>query len=493
MNKNTQISKLNAERNILFIFSTFFAALMISAWLFSMDLRKTIITKNAAANTNAQALIDAQYLRNLSDQEISDSLTFFLMGSSNLFDNLKKEKLVLSESLSRFQKTYALPQIEEIIKRIDTIRLQHQDFFDQAMAFRAKQTESKIVGQFYRAKTAPLRASINKALDEISTVYNLELEKAQSLAQTAAADTEARIPSAMAWFTVLISGLFLGMLLVVLRLIRQRSLHLSERSRLYEAAKKSALTRDGILSAVTQDLSEPLAAIKDATEALKTAPDVNTFNQGITVIDTTVTLIADRIKDILDETKAETDNLTLRVEQIGLEGILDDVHLMVSPLAKQKDIRLEFNPVNPPVLAFIDRERVIRVLSHLVVNAIKFSPRLSKVIVKVRSDQQFIYVSVKDEGSGIPEKHMARIFDHYWQATKTADQGPGIGLAAVKSIVEAHNGIVTAESHQGHGSTFTFSLPRRRPATALLRKPAPAAIKYGQPVKMVTSGLEFKN
>ena len=118
---------------------------------------------------------------------------------------------------------------------------------------------------------------------------------------------------------------------------------------------------------------------------------------------------------------------------------------------------------------------------------------MSKVIVKVRSDQQFIYVSVKDEGSGISEKHLARIFDHYWQAPKTADQGPGLGLAAVKSIIEAHNGIVTAESHTGHGSTFTFSLPRRRPATALLRKPAPAAVKYGQAPKGMTSGLDFKN
>ena len=415
------------------------------------------------------------------------------MGSTNIYDALKKDKLILSESLSQFQKQYSLPQITEIIKRIESLRSQHQDFFDQAMAFRAKQTESKIVGQFYRAKTAPIRASINKSLDEVNIVYKLELERAQSISQASAIDSEARIPSAMFWFTILISSLFFGMMLLVFRLIHQRSLHLMERSRLYESAKKSALTRDGILSAVTQDLSEPLAAITEAIEVLKTTPDVNIYKNGLEIIETSVTLIADRIKDILDETKAETDNLTLRVEQIGLEGILDDVHLMVAPLAKQKDIRLEFNPVNPPVLAFIDRERVIRVLSHLVVNSIKFSPRLSKVIVKVRSDQQFIYVSVKDEGPGISEKNLAKIFDHYWQAAKTADQGAGIGLAAVKSIIEAHSGVVTAESHQGHGSTFTFSLPRRRPATALLRKPAAPAVRYGNTAKNLNSALDFKN
>ncbi len=494
MNKKlNNTTDVGHEKKILLFLSAFFISLMISAWFFSIDLRKTIIAKNSLANSNAQALVDTQQLRNLSDSEISSSLSFFLMGSTNIFDAVKKEKLTLSESLINFQKQYNLPKLAEIVKRIETLRLQHQDFFDQAMAFRAKQTESKIVGQFYRAKTSPIRADINKAFDEISEAYNSELIRTQNLLQTSAKDAEAQIPKAMMWFTLLITVLFVGMLLIIFRLINQRSVNLAERDRLYKSANKSALARDAVLSAVTFDLTEPLSTITEATAALKTTTDVNTYKNGLEVIDTTVTLLSDRIKDILDETKAETDHLNLRVEQIGLEGILDDVQQMVAPLAKQKDIRLEFNPVNPPVLAFIDRERVIRVLSHLVINAIKFSPRLSKVIIKVRSDQQFIFVSVKDEGPGIAEKHLAKIFDHYWQAAKTANEGPGIGLASVKSIVEAHNGAVTVESHQGSGSTFTFSLPRRRPATALLRKPAAPAIRYGNSNQNLNNGLDLKN
>jgi signal transduction histidine kinase len=91
--------------------------------------------------------------------------------------------------------------------------------------------------------------------------------------------------------------------------------------------------------------------------------------------------------------------------------------------------------------------------------------------VKARSDQQFVFISVKDSGPGIPERQLPELFDHFWQARKTAEQGSGIGLAIVKTIIEAHGGTVTVESHVGHGSTFTFSLPRRRPAGAHLGRP----------------------
>ena len=136
MNKKlNNTTDVGHEKKILLFLSAFFISLMISAWFFSIDLRKTIIAKNSLANSNAQALVDTQQLRNLSDSEISSSLSFFLMGSTNIFDAVKKEKLTLSESLINFQKQYNLPKLAEIVKRIETLRLQHQDFFDQAMAF----------------------------------------------------------------------------------------------------------------------------------------------------------------------------------------------------------------------------------------------------------------------------------------------------------------------------------------------------------------------
>ena len=475
---NKKLKSKSNERTILFILSVIFVTALLGAWFYSMNLRKAIVAKNSFVSADARALVEIEQLRNLSDSQFSKGLSFFLLGSSNVFDDLKKDKQSLATALLNFEKQSASAKVLEIVKRIETLRQQNQEIFDQAMEFRAKQTESKIVGQFYRAKTSALRTNINKSLDELATFFTSEFERTQDLAQNVARDTESQIPRGMFWLTGIFTLLFAGLAFLVLRLLAERSRHIAERTRLRTAAQDAVSMRDGILSAVSQDLNEPIEAITHAATSVKSSPDVAQFVDGVAVIESSVVLIHDRIKDILDQTKADMGTMTLRVEQIGLDAILDEARLMLEPIAKQKDVRLEFYPVNPPVLAFIDRERVLRVLSNLVGNAIKFSPKQSKVIVKVRSDQQFVYVSVRDSGPGIPEKQLSEIFTHFWQARKTADLGPGIGLTIVKTIIEAHSGIVSVDSHSGHGSTFTFSLPRRRPPGAILRKPVPTPIRY---------------
>ncbi|MBC7465937.1 MAG: HAMP domain-containing histidine kinase, partial [Bdellovibrio sp.] len=338
----------------------------------------------------------------------------------------------------------------------------------QAMDFRAKQTESKIVGQFYRAKTTPIRNNMNKALDEIAQIHKAELEHNQVKTMDAASYAQTQIPISFTWFAGAVSFLFFCLSLVVIRVLSQRSRQLAERSRLYNEAQKAILSRDEVIAAVSYDFVEPLMTIAQAARTQS--------EDSSELIQSAVGVIEDRVRDISDQTKADAGILSLRLEQLALDAILDEAKLMMQPLAKQKEIRLDFTPVNPPVLAFFDTERVLRVLTNLVGNAIKFSPKFSKVTIKVRSDQQYVYVSVKDGGSGISEKQLPILFDNFWQARKTADQGAGVGLAVVKTVVTAHGGVVTAESHS-NGSTFTFTLPRRRPVGFHQRAAAAPVVK----------------
>jgi signal transduction histidine kinase len=471
----------NFERKTLVFLSAIFICVIISAWIYSMKLRQTISASNAVVNIDVRALVEIEKIRNVAESQISNSLSFFLLGSTTLFDEQKKDKQTLTEALAKFEKEFSLPQVPEILKRIEGLEQQQQEFFDQAMEFRSKQTESKIVGQFYRSKTSPLRSQISKALDEIVVLHNAELDRARERAREAAIAPEIMIPRGMTLFTSLLGALFLGMVLLVLRMLSERSRQLAERTRLYEEAKKAVLSRDEVIAAVSQDFKEPLTAINQASEKIATSVPQSQFSDGAELIKSSALIIEDRIKDILDQTKADSSAMTLRLDQLGIDSILDDARLMLQPLAKQRDIRLEFNSVNPPALAFMDRERVMRVLANLVGNAIKFSPQNSKVVVKVRSDQQYVFVSVKDSGPGIPEKQLPEIFNHFWQARKTAEQGPGIGLAIVKTIIEAHGGTVHVESHVGHGSTFTFSLPRRRPVGAHVGRPVAASVRQTRP------------
>lgn len=474
MNKNSikKSSRWSFEQLSLLVLSIGFVVAIAGAWIHAMSLRQTVAASNGVVNVDVTALIEVEKIRNIVESQVADSRSFFLLGSKALFDKLKKDKQTFTDSLASFEKQYKLPQIAEIIKRLDTIQQQHQEVFDQTMDLRAKQTDEKAVAQFYQSKAVPIRSQINESLDEIVKLYDAELDRTRGHGREAAANAEVQIPRGMTWLTAVMGVLFSGIALLVIRMLRERTRQIAERNRLFDEAKKAILARDEIVAAISQDLVEPLSMINQAAGTIKDSSPSAEVKDGTEIIKSSVTVIEQQVKDIVDQTKTDMGGLMLRLDQLALDVILEDARLMMQPIAKKRDIRLQFESVNPPVLAFFDYERVMRVLSNLIGNAIKFSPKHNKVVVKVRSDQQFVYVSVADSGPGIPENKLAEIFDNFWQARKTAEQGAGVGLAIVKTIIEAHGGTVRVDSHSGHGSTFTFSLPRRRPVGAHLKKPA---------------------
>ena len=113
----------------------------------------------------------------------------------------------------------------------------------------------------------------------------------------------------------------------------------------------------------------------------------------------------------------------------------------------------------PPVLG--DRDRVEQVLVNLLHNAIKFTPPGGNIGISARVEGSDILVSIADTGVGIPADDLPRIFERFYKADKArAGKGTGLGLAIARHIVEAHGGRIWAESVEGRGSTFHFTLPK---------------------------------
>ena len=139
--------------------------------------------------------------------------------------------------------------------------------------------------------------------------------------------------------------------------------------------------------------------------------------------------------------------------------LLTDSLQTLRPLVEEKGISLdlEIEAELPKVMA--DRERVQQALSNLIGNAIKFSPAGSKIVVVPRRDAESVVISVVDNGKGIAAEQLPRVFDRYWQSSRTDRQGAGLGLAIAKGIVEAHGGRIWIESTPGEGTTASFSLP----------------------------------
>ncbi|MES2856601.1 MAG: HAMP domain-containing sensor histidine kinase, partial [Bdellovibrionota bacterium] len=386
MTKNKKFFSWSFESVTLVVLSIAFVGVMFGAWTYAMKLRETVAANAAGMNLDPAPLLEVEKLRNLAEAQMSDARSFFLLGSKALLDKQTNEKQAFADSLANFSKQHSLPELPEITARIEALVKQQQDIFDQAMDFREKQTESKIVGQFYQSKTAPIRSQMNENLDEIIRLHNAKIDNDRVAAKAAGHDAEAQIPAGMKQLIQIVGGLFLAMALLVIVMLRKRSFQLAERDRLVEEAKSALLARDEVISAVSRDLKEPLNTITETAESMTTAPSAGDVTDRAELIKSSIHEIEGFIEDIRDQKKADLKILGLRVDQLGIDELLEEAELMMKPQAKQSDVRLQFEAVNPPVSAFADKERVLRILSNLIGNAIKFSAKHSRVVIKVKSD-----------------------------------------------------------------------------------------------------------
>ena len=155
----------------------------------------------------------------------------------------------------------------------------------------------------------------------------------------------------------------------------------------------------------------------------------------------------------------ETGHLTIEAKPESADVLVSDTIEMLRPLASGSSIVMEANVDAdlPPVLA--DAARIQQVLSNLVGNAVKFTPRQGRISVSANRLDREVRFAVIDTGPGIPPEQVPHIFGRFWQAKSSDRRGIGLGLAIAKGIVEAHNGRIWVESQVGVGSTFYFTLP----------------------------------
>jgi signal transduction histidine kinase/DNA-binding response OmpR family regulator len=233
-----------------------------------------------------------------------------------------------------------------------------------------------------------------------------------------------------------------------------------DNARLYRA-------REEVIGIVSHDLRNPLNVINLALAGLK-APDLPLAKREKQVekIQRSVARMNGLIQDLLDVTRIEGGRLPITSSQQDTGSLAFDAFEMMRTLADDRSIvfTLKCPPGLPPVLA--DRERSLQVFSNLIGNALKFTPEGGEVTLSAQREGQEIVFAVSDTGSGIPPDDLPRIFDRFWQATRDARAGAGLGLAISRGIVQAHGGKIWVESKVGQGSTFFFTLPVEAKDTA---------------------------
>lgn len=233
-----------------------------------------------------------------------------------------------------------------------------------------------------------------------------------------------------------------------------------------ERAEAAIRTREEVLAIVSHDLRNPLNTIAMGATALRDFPGQDT-NRYVDMIHRAIQRMNRLIEDLMDIVKLEGgQRLALAPAALELPPLLAEMRESFQAQAqpRHQTVTCESDPEVPPIVA--DRDRVLQVLSNLVGNALKFTPEGGRVAILARRASGEVLISVADTGPGIPPEDLARIFEPYWQARRTARLGAGLGLTISKGIVEAHGGRIWVESRPGEGTTFTFALPIAGPKVA---------------------------
>jgi signal transduction histidine kinase len=216
-----------------------------------------------------------------------------------------------------------------------------------------------------------------------------------------------------------------------------------------------------VLAIVSHDLRTPLSTIALGTTLLE---DASQRKEDRTHVIEIIKRAADRMERLirdLQEVGRLDAGRTLRVEarSVELAALLREAceALHVQARAKQHDVSCDLPTT--PIAVYADPDRICQVLGNLIGNAIKFTPRGGRITLAARREGREARVSVTDQGPGIPEADLERVFEPYWQAKSTARLGAGIGLKIAKGLVEVHGGRIWVESKVGVGTTFSFTLP----------------------------------
>lgn len=210
------------------------------------------------------------------------------------------------------------------------------------------------------------------------------------------------------------------------------------------------------LDNVAHELRSPVSRLRGAAEtALQTQ---NNYREALADCLEESDRIATMLNTLMDISEAETGTIRLRLQELNVSLLLEDIADLYRYIAEEKNIRIS-TEVPVELQAKVDRNRLQQAIANLLDNAIKYTPSGGTVFLRAESNGKGLVVSIADNGIGIASEELTKIWDRLYRSDKSRSQsGLGLGLSFVKAIVEAHKGTVFVTSRPGEGSVFSISL-----------------------------------
>ena len=242
-------------------------------------------------------------------------------------------------------------------------------------------------------------------------------------------------------------------------------------------------SRQEFVANVSHELKTPMTSMKVLAASLLSEENVDpaVYREFLEDIDHEIDRENKIISDLLDMVKEDRTNTDLEVTETDINALAKAVMKRLRPIAETADIALTL--VNRrEVIAEVDITRINLVLTNLVENAIKYNHEHGEVIVTVDADDEYFSFTVADNGIGIPEEDLNRIYERFFRVDKSRSReigGTGLGLSITRSAILRHHGTISVESKEGEGTTFIVRIPLRYSAE-------PMELRVGKQRRQIT-------
>ncbi len=227
--------------------------------------------------------------------------------------------------------------------------------------------------------------------------------------------------------------------------------------------------RRDFLSNISHEFKTPLFAIQGYIEAIQDDEfeDLDMAKDFMQKASRNVDRLSYLIKDLDEISKLETGELAINYTKFKINDLIKEVFESMERKADQHHIKLIFKQkYDEPIVVNADREKIIQVLINLIDNSFKYGKEGGSTSVSLFELHEQVLVEVTDDGIGIEEKNLPRLFERFFRTDTSRSRqigGSGLGLAIVKHIIEAHQQTINVRSTEGLGSTFGFTLQKAKP------------------------------
>ncbi|MEP6605432.1 MAG: ATP-binding protein [Nitrosospira sp.] len=226
-------------------------------------------------------------------------------------------------------------------------------------------------------------------------------------------------------------------------------------------AERAKRTREEFMAVLSHDLRNPLNSVMLSVDLLD---NISTSRERsiISTMGRAAKQMQWLINGLLDIAQAESGTLVLDVQRVSAAGFINNAVSVMSPIAQARHVTLQTRLPEDEVFVRCDEQRILQVLSNLIGNAIKFTPKDGHIDLMLDASATTATFQIADSGPGIAFNQLPHIFDRFWRGANTHGHGVGVGLglSIVQAIIAAHEAKVTASNRPGGGACFSFTLER---------------------------------